>query len=88
MTHTYGTEIVNLPSVNSVLCQRAYKNYHFHTKILIQIGNELTREIPRKIGQDLIVRSCDTNFAVGSRGFRQSLSKNSSLHPYEAYIHM
>ena len=75
----------------AVLCQRAYENYHFHTKILIQTGNNMTREIPRKIGQDFIFRSCDINFSVKSRIFRQSLSKNSSLQqavqPYEAYIH-
>ena len=76
----------------AVLCQRDYENHNFHTKFSIQKGNKLTREIPKKIGQDFVFRSCNTNFSVGSRVFRQSLSKNSSLQqavqPYEAYIHM
>ena len=63
----------------TVLCQRAYENYHFHMKISIQISIELAREIPRKIGQDFIFRSCDINFSVGSKGFRQCLSKKLSL---------
>ena len=72
--------------------RRVSRGYHIHTKISIQIGNKLTREIPKKIDQDFIFRSCDVNFFLGSRVFRQSLSKNSSLQqavqPYEAYIHM
>ena len=47
-----------------VLCQRAYENNHFHTKISIQISNELVFKIRRKIGENLIFRSRHTEFSV------------------------
>ena len=43
----------------AVLCQWAYGDNHFRTKISVQISEKLKREIPKKIGQDFIIRSCD-----------------------------